>query len=83
MIIVMAGSGVMTIFVHKGLARNSVIGNTPVWVFPNIYRQEQIRDIKVGTSVSNEKLLNPAKYQCENFYLITFTELFRETQQKG
>ena len=31
------GSGVMAIFVYEGLTRNQEIGNTPIWVFLNIW----------------------------------------------
>ena len=40
----------MTIFVYKGLTRNSEIGNARVWVFPNIWRLGQVRDTKFGTN---------------------------------
>ena len=33
---IITGSSVMTIFFYKGLTRNPEIGNTLVWVFPNI-----------------------------------------------
>ena len=62
------GSGVMTIFCYKGLTRNPEIGNTPVWVLPNIWRLEGVRDTKFGTNVSNEMLLNAAKCQGYSFY---------------
>ena len=32
-----AGSGISTIFVHKGLTRNPEIGNTLLLVLPNIW----------------------------------------------
>ena len=35
---IITGSGVITIFFYKGLTRNPEIGNTPVWVLPNICR---------------------------------------------
>ena len=35
---IITGSGVMTIFVYTGFTRNPEIGNTPVWVLPNIWR---------------------------------------------
>ena len=60
---IITGSGVMTIFFYKVLTRNPEIGNTPVWVFPNIWRLGQVRDTKFGTNVSNEMLLNAAKSQ--------------------
>ena len=53
----------MTIFNYKGLTRNPEIGNTFVWVFPNILRLGQVRDTKynTNTNVSNEMLLNAGK----------------------
>ena len=60
---IITGSGVMTIFFYKGLTRNLEIGNTPVWVLPNIWRLGQVRDIKFDMNLFNEKLLNAAKCQ--------------------
>ena len=59
-------------FLYKGLIRNSEIGNTPVWVLPNIWRLGWVRNTEItefGTSVSNKMLLNAAKYQGYTFYL--------------
>ena len=36
----------MTIFFYKGLSRKQENGNTPVWVLPNIWRLEWVRDTK-------------------------------------
>ena len=58
----------MTIFHCKGLTRNPEIGNTLVWVIPNIWRLGQVRDSKFDKNVSNEVLLNTAKYQGYSFY---------------
>ena len=58
---IITGSGIMTIFFYKGLTRNPEIGNTPVWVLPNIWGLGQIRDTKFGTDISNEVLLNAGK----------------------
>ena len=60
------GSGVRTIFVYKGLARNPEIENTYVWVLPNIWRLGQVRDNKFRKNVTNDKLLNAVK--CQSFY---------------
>ena len=62
---IIAGSGVMTIFNYKGLTRNPEIGNTSVWILPNIWRLGQVRDTKfnTNTNVSNEMLLNAVKCQ--------------------
>ena len=54
-------------FFYKGLTRTPEIGNTPVWVLPNIWRLEQVRDTKIDTNVSNKMLLNAAKCQSYNF----------------
>ena len=51
----------MTVFVYKGLTKIPEIGNSPVWVLPDIWRLGQVRDIKFGTNVSSEKLLNAEK----------------------
>ena len=59
---IITGSLVMTIFLQRGLTRNPEIGITCVCILPNIWRLEQIRDIKFGTNVSNKMLLNAAKY---------------------
>ena len=61
-------SGIMKIFSYKGLTRNVDIGNTPIWVLPNIWRLEQVMDTKFGTNVSNRMLLNAAKFQGYSFY---------------
>ena len=66
---IITGSGVMTIFVYKGLIRNPEIENTHIWILPNIRRLGWVKDTKFGTSVSNEKLLNAAKCQGYSFYL--------------
>ena len=62
------GSGVMTIYLYKGLTRNPEIGNTPVWVLPNIRRLGRVRDTTFGTDVPNEILLTAAKCQGYSFY---------------
>ena len=56
-------SVVMTIFFYKGLARNSEIRNTPVWVLPDIWRLVRVKDTKFGTNIFNKILLNPEKCQ--------------------
>ena len=64
---------------YKGLSRDPQIGNTLVWVLPNIWRLGPLRDTKFETNFSNEMLLNVAKYQGYDF---TVSELLRENQQK-
>ena len=65
---IITGSGIMTIFFYKGLTRNPEIGNTHVWVFPNIWRLGRVMDTKFGTNVYNRMLLNAAKFQGYRFY---------------
>ena len=65
---IITGSGIITIFFYKGLTRNPEIGNTPVWVLPNIWRLGRVMDTKFGTNVSNRMLLNAAKFQGYSFY---------------
>ena len=70
---IITGSGIMTIFFYKGLTRNPEIGNTPVWVLPNIWRLGWVMDTKFGKNVSNRMLLNAAKFQgysCYRFWVI-------------
>ena len=66
---IITGSGVMAIFLYRGLTRNPEIGNISVWLFPNIWRLGQVRDTKFGTNVSNKMLLNASKCQNYSFYL--------------
>ena len=61
-------SGIMTIFFYKGLTRNPEVGNTHVWVFPNIWRLGPVMDTKFGTNVSNRVLLNAAKFHGYSLY---------------
>ena len=63
----------MTYFVCKGLTRNPEIGNTPIWVLPNIWRLGRSRDTKFGRNVSNKMLLRVTVF--------TISELLRENQQ--
>ena len=77
---IITGSGIITIFFYKGLTRNPEIGNTPVWVLPNIWRLGQVMDTKFGMS--------PIKYywMLQNFRVTALTaaltvfELLRENQ---
>ena len=65
---IITGSGIMTNFFYQGLTRNQEIGKTPVWVFPNIWRLVQVRDITFDKKVSHKMLLNTAKCQSYSFY---------------
>ena len=47
---IITGSWVMTIFFYKGLTRNEEMRNTPVWVFPNIWRLGWVGDAKFGAN---------------------------------
>ena len=50
------------------MTRNLEIGNTPVWVLPNIWRLDWVMDTTFVTNVSNRMLLNPAKFQGYSVY---------------
>ena len=65
---IITGSRVMTIYFYKGLTRNPEIGNTLVWVSPNILRFGWANYAKHSTDVSNKMLLNAAKYKGYSFY---------------
>ena len=65
---IITASGVMTIFFYEGLTRNLEIGNILVWVFLNIWRLGKVSNIKFGTNISNEMLLNAPKFQGYSFY---------------
>ena len=65
---IITGSDVMTISFYKRLTRIPEIGNTPVWVLPNIWRLGRVRNTKSGMNVSNKMLLNAAKCQGYSFY---------------
>ena len=70
---IITGSGVMIIFFYKGLTRNPEISNTPVWLFPKIWRLGRVRDTRFSTNVSNKMLKNPAKcngYRSYHFLVI-------------
>ena len=67
-VIIITGSGIMTIFFYKRLTRNPEIGNTPVWVLPNIWRLGWVMDSQFGMVVSNRMLLNAAKFLDDRFY---------------
>ena len=58
----------MAIFFCKGLTWNLEFENTATWALPNIWRMKRVRDIKFSMNVSNEMLLNTAKYQGYSFY---------------
>ena len=47
---IITSSGVMTITFYKTLTRNLEIGNTPVWVLPNVWRLGQVKNTKFGTN---------------------------------
>ena len=65
---IITSSGLMTVFFYKGFTRNPDIGNTPVWVLPNISRLGQAMDTKLGTNVSNRMLLSYTKFRGYTFY---------------
>ena len=55
-------------FIYKGLNKNTEIGNTPVWILPNIWRLGWVKNTKLGTNASNTMLLKVAKCQGYSFY---------------
>ena len=61
-------TGSRTIFFYKRLTKNPEIGNTLVWVFPNIMGLGRVMNTKFGTNVCNRILLNAAKFQGYSFY---------------
>ena len=65
---IIIGFGVVTISFYKELNRNPEIGNTPVWVLPNIWRLGQVWNTKFGANMSNKMLLNTSKCQGYSFY---------------
>ena len=65
---IITGSRIMIIFFYKGLTRNPEIGNTPIWVLPNIWRLGQVARTNFSTNVSNRLSLNAANIQGYNFY---------------
>ena len=77
---IITGSGIMTISFCKGLTKNPEIGNTPVWVFSNIWRLGQVMNTKFGMNVSNRMSLYVAKYQGYSFYRFWVIELLSENQ---
>ena len=64
----MSISSLVQKFFYKGLTRNPEIGNTPVWVLPNIWGLGQVTDTKLRTNVSIEMLLNPTICKSYSFY---------------
>ena len=54
---------------YEGFTRNPEIGNTSVWVSPNIWRLAS-KEYQIDTKVSNKMLVNAAKYQGYSFYRI-------------
>ena len=68
---IIVSSGVMIIFFYKGLTINPEIGNTSVWVLPNIWDWGELgilKNTKLGTNISNKMLLNASKCQDYSFY---------------
>ena len=66
---IITGSGVMTISFYERLTRNPEIGNTPVWVLPNIWTLRRVRNTKFDKNVSYKMLLNAAEGQGCSFSL--------------
>ena len=73
---IITGSGVMTIFIYKGLTKNPEIGNTLNWVLLNIWRLERVKETKFSTNVSRYWMLQNARVTA-----FSVSELLRENQQ--
>ena len=71
---IMTGSKAMEVFIYKKLIRNLETEHTPMWVWPNIWRREPVRDTKFGRNVSNEKLLKAVRCLVYNFYCFWVTK---------
>ena len=80
---IITGSGIMIIFFYKGLTRNPEIGNTPVWVLPNICRLGRVIDTKFGTDVFYRMLLNAAKFQGCSLYQFWVIRYHGKTNLEG
>ena len=65
---IMTSSSIFFLSLFSYWSRNPEIGNTPVWVLPNIWRLGRVLDTKFDTNISNGMLLNVAKFQGYNFY---------------
>ena len=65
---IFTGSGVMTILFYKRLTRIPEMGNTPVWVLPNIWRLGKLRKPHLACFISFKMLLNATKCQGYSFY---------------
>ena len=77
---IITGSGVMAVFFYKGLTRNPEIGNTLVWVLPNILRLG-----KLGIPNLARMSLIKFYWMLQNVRVtaLTVSESLRENQQGG
>ena len=77
---IITGSGVMTIYLYRGLTRNPEIGNTPVCILPNIWRMGKLEIPNLARTS-----LIKCYWMLQNARIIAFTvsELLRENQQRG
>ena len=73
---IITGSGVMTISFYKGLTRNLEIGNTPVWVLSNIWRELGIPNLARTSLIKCYWMLQNARVTA-----FTVSELLRKNQQ--
>ena len=56
------------VIVIKGLTWNPDIGNTLVWVLPNIWKLAWVNDTKFCRNITNKMLLNTTKSKVYSFY---------------
>ena len=75
---IITGSGVMTISFYKGLTRNLEIGNTPVWVLSNIWRELGIPNLARTSLIKCYWMLQNVRVTA-----FTVSGLLRENQQGG
>ena len=75
---IVTGSGILTIFLYKGLTRNLEIGNTTVWVLLNIWRLGR----ELGIPNLARMFLIKCFWMLQNAMVIAFIdpELLRENQ---
>ena len=70
--------GVMTVFFYKRLFGNLEIGNTPVWVLPDIWKLGHVRNklVKIGKNLARISLIK-SYWKCQGymFYLFRFIEM--------
>ena len=86
---IITDSGIMTIFFYKGLTRNPEIGNTSVWVLPNIWGKLWIPNlawmslIECYWMLQNSRVIAFTVFELLRENQLGFFELLRENQQNS